>query len=122
MALSLATRHDHGWTVVSLTGEIDVTTAPRLREYLAGAQAADPGVIVDLTRVDFLDSAGLGVLVGALKRARARGGTLQLVCPCHRIRDVLTVTGLTRVFRIHDTFDGAADGARVPSEGPHHAG
>lgn len=117
MALSLATRDERGWRIVSLTGEIDVITAPRLREHLAGACAAEAGIIVDLTHVDFLDSAGIGVLVGALKRARARGRTLHLVCPRHRIREVLTATGLARVFRIHDTLDGAASGARLPPEG-----
>lgn len=107
MALSFVTRDDHGWTIVTLTGEIDVATVPRLREHLAGACACEAGIIVDLTRVDFLDSAGLGVLVGALRRARARGRTLRLVCPCDRIRYVLTRTGLTKVFRIDETLHGA---------------
>lgn len=120
MALSLATQHDRGWAVVRLTGEIDVTTAARLREYLAGVNAAEAGIVVDLTGVEFLDSAGLGVLVGALKRTRARGATMHLVCPCRRIRDVLAVTGLTRLFRIHDTLDGISDGTRARPDDPPH--
>lgn len=117
MALSLVTRTERGRAIVALAGDVDVVTAAELREHLAGVCAAEAGIIVDLTRVGFLDSAGLGVLVGALKRARARGGTLQLVCPDRRIRDVLTVTGLTREFGIHDTVDGAAGGSSAPPEG-----
>lgn len=114
MVLSLVTRDDHGWTVVSLTGEIDVVTAPRLREHLAAVCESAPRIIVDLTHVDFLDSTGLGVLVGAMKRARSRDRTLRLVCPCPQIRNVLTVTGLAEVLRIHDTLDSAADGTHNP--------
>lgn len=114
MALSLVTRDDRGWTVVSLTGEIDVATAPRLREHLAAACASAPRIIVDLTHVDFLDSAGLGVLAGAMKRARFRGRTLRLVCPCRQIRNVLVMTGLAKVFWIHDTLDDAAGGTQNP--------
>lgn len=117
MALSLVTRAERGWAVVSPAGDIDVVTAAELREHLAGVCTAETGVIVDLTRVDFVDSAGLGVLVGALKRARARGGTLQLVCTDRRIRDVLTVTGLTSVLRTHATLDGVVGGSPVPPVG-----
>lgn len=117
MALTLATRTEHGRAIVTLAGDIDVATAGELRDHLAGVCATEAWAIVDLSRVGFLDSAGLGVLVGALKRVRARGGTLQLVCPDRRIRDVFIVTGLARVFDIHDTVDGAACGSSVPPEG-----
>ncbi len=119
MALSLVTCADRGWTVVSLAGEIDVATAPRLREHLAATRASAAKIIVDLTDVGFLDSAGLGVLVGAMKRSRARGGTVRLVCPCPQIREVLSLTGVAKVFLIEETVDGAAAGRPVhPEDGP----
>src|SRR5918912_3313340 len=75
MELSLATRTVAEHTVLEVGGEVDVYTAPRLRERLV--ELVDGGardVVVDLSRVDFLDSTGLGVLVGALKRLRSAGG------------------------------------------------
>ena len=111
MELSLATRSVSDHTVLEIGGEIDVYTAPRLRERLielVGAGAKH--VVVDLGRVEFLDSTGLGVLVGGLKRVRAHDGSLRLVCTQERILKVLEITGLTKVFSIHDTVDAATAG------------
>src|SRR3712207_8032382 len=81
MELSLATRTVAEHTVLEVGGEVDVYTAPRLRERLVElVDAGARNVVVDLGRVDFLDSTGLGVLVGALKRLRAASGTFGLVC------------------------------------------
>jgi anti-sigma B factor antagonist len=64
--------------------------------------------VVDLDGVDFLDSTGLGVLVGALKRVKGdEGGVLHLVCNQARIRKVFEVTGLTKVFSLFDSVDDA---------------
>ena len=57
--------------------------------------------------VDFLDSTGLGVLVGGLKRARSHEGSLQLVCDQEKILKVFRITGLTKVFPIHASLEGA---------------
>ena len=57
--------------------------------------------------VDVLDSTGLGVLVGGLKRVRAHDGSLDLVCTQERILKIFRITGLTKVFGIHETVDGA---------------
>ena len=69
-------------------------------------------ILVDLEGVEFLDSTGLGVLVGGLKRVRSHDGDLALVCTQRRILKVLEITGLTKVFTIHDSVDAAigADG------------
>src|SRR5450631_3544177 len=64
-------------------------------------------LIVNLERVEFLDSTGLGVLVGGLKRVRAHDGSLDLVCTQERILKIFRITGLTKVFGIHDTVDEA---------------
>ncbi|TXJ03967.1 MAG: anti-sigma factor antagonist [Aeromicrobium sp.] len=106
MDLSLQERDLLGFHVVEVSGEIDVYTAPKLREAII--KAVDRGhtrLIVDIERVAFLDSTGLGVLVGALKRVRADGGSLDIVCTSDRLLRIFDITGLDRVFQIHGSVD-----------------
>jgi anti-sigma B factor antagonist len=97
-----------GIEIVDVEGEIDVYTAPRLRELLI--ELVNNGyyqLVVNMEKVEFLDSTGLGVLVGGLKRVRAHDGSLDLVCTQERILKIFRITGLTKVFGIHDTVDEA---------------
>ncbi|CAN5704577.1 anti-sigma factor antagonist BldG [soil metagenome] len=106
LGLDVSQRDD--WAVVAVTGEVDVATAPRLREQLVNLVTdGNHRIVVDLDGVDFLDSTGLGVLVGALKRVRTHDGELALVCTQLRILKVFEITGLTKVFSINDTVDEA---------------
>ncbi len=99
------------YTVVAVKGEVDVYTAPRLREKLVElVSAGQLKIVVNLEGVDFLDSTGLGVLVGGLKRLRSHEGDLGLVCTQQRILKVFEITGLTNVFAIHDSVDAAVAG------------
>ncbi len=100
---------EHGdITVLAVRGEVDVYTAPRLREKLVElVSQGKHNIAVDLEAVDFLDSTGLGVLVGGLKRLRSHDGDLSLVCTQHRILKVFEITGLTKVFTIHASVDDA---------------
>lgn len=108
MDLSLDTRSAAGWTVVAVAGEIDVYTAPNLRDRLVGLVGAGHyNLVVDLEGVDFLDSTGLGVLVGALKRVRAHQGSLRLVCTQERLLKVFRITGLAKVFAIYGSVEAA---------------
>jgi anti-sigma B factor antagonist len=93
------------FVAVVVAGEIDVLTAPRLREQLVSL--VDEGhrrIVVDLDGVEFIDSTGLGVLVGALKRAHTYNGELALVCNSARIRKGFEITGLTRVFPMYGSI------------------
>jgi anti-sigma B factor antagonist len=95
-------------TVVRVGGEIDVYTAPKLREQLVDlVNAGKFHLVVDMESVEFLDSTGLGVLVGGLKRVRAHDGSLHLVCTQERILKIFRITGLTKVFPIHNTVEEA---------------
>ena len=60
-----------------------------------------------MDKVEFVDSTGLGVLVGGLKRVRAHDGSLDLVCTRERMLRIFRITGLTKVFGIHQTVDQA---------------
>ena len=112
MELSLSTRTVGDHAVLEVGGEVDVYTAPRLRERLVElVEAGARSVVVDLSRVEFLDSTGLGVLVGALKRLRAAGGSLALVCGHERLLKIFRITALDRVFALYDTVDAATSAA-----------
>ncbi|BBH65718.1 anti-sigma-B factor antagonist [Actinoplanes sp. OR16] len=110
MELSLADRTVAGHTVLEVGGEVDVYTAPRLRERLI--ELVDAGardVVVDLERVEFLDSTGLGVLVGALKRLRTAHGTFGLVCAKEPLLKIFRITALDQVFPIFPTVEAATE-------------
>ena len=83
--------------VLQVTGEVDVYTAPMLREQMRELSAKGAvHLIADLGQVGFLDSTGLGTLVGGLKRLREAGGSLALVISTPRILRILQITGLTK--------------------------
>ncbi len=91
--------------VIAVSGEIDVATAPQLRECLHRVVArGESTIVIDLLGVSFLDSTALGVLVGALKRCRELGGELLLVVADPRIVKIFEITGLTGVFTIADSL------------------
>ena len=108
MDLKLGHYSKDGIEVIDVAGTIDIYTAPRLRELLIDLVSTnDYQLIVNLERVEFLDSTGLGVLVGGLQRVRAHDGSLDLVCTQERILKIFRITGLTKVFGIHQTVDQA---------------
>jgi anti-sigma B factor antagonist len=101
---------DDDLTVINVEGEIDVYTAPKLREKLIDlVNKGKYHLLVDMEKVEFLDSTGLGVLVGGLKRVRAHDGSLELVCTQERILKIFRITGLTKVFGILDSVDDARE-------------
>jgi anti-sigma B factor antagonist len=110
MELSLTTRTVGEHTVLEVGGEVDVYTAPRLRERLIELiEGGARRVVVDLDRVDFLDSTGLGVLVGALKRLRSVGGSFALVCDKEPLLKIFRITALDQVFPLHPTVEAAVE-------------
>lgn len=108
MELSVSRRSVGGVPVVSVSGEVDVYSAPALKENLAELQSSGANsIVVDLSDVAFLDSTGLGALVEARAATTEAGGALPLVCNHERILKLFTITGLDGVFSIHATVDDA---------------
>ena len=108
MDLKLGHHAQDGIEVIDVQGEIDMYTAPRLRELLIDLVGKGSyQLVVNLDKVGFLDSTGLGVLVGGLKRVRAYDGSLDLVCTQPRILKIFRIAGLTEVFGIYQTVDQA---------------
>ena len=103
---------DHnGIPVLTVRGEVDVSTAPELRERLMLlAERGCTTAVVDLSDVSFVDSTALGVLVSGVKRLRSAGGELNLVITQPHITKVFDITGLTEVFSIYPTLDAAVAG------------
>jgi anti-sigma B factor antagonist len=105
--LAITIRREGGVVIVAVTGEIDISTVTRLRECLLELAGSGGTLIVDLNRVTFIDSAGLGALVGAARRAAAHGGSLHAVCARPQTRKLLWLTGVDRRIPLAATVDGA---------------
>lgn len=101
-----------GHTLVTVTGELDVFTAPRLRQVLFDtALCSQPRIVVDLDGVSFMDSTGVGTLVAARRWVGSRDLELVLVCSAGPVMRLLEIVGLQKVFEIHETADAAIAGA-----------
>jgi anti-sigma B factor antagonist len=95
-------RLDGGRGLIVLTGEVDIYTAPRFKEDLLAL--IDDGVtdiLVDLMRVEFIDSTALGVLIGGVKRLHPLGGRLLLIAGPRPVLKILAITGLDQVFSVY---------------------
>jgi anti-sigma B factor antagonist len=106
--------------VLAVRGEIDLFTAPELKQVLAESiEAGRHRIIVDLTETTFLDSTALGVLIGAVKRLRGRHGALAIVNVDENIAKTFEITGLDQIFTILSTRDEAVEavGAAHDSSG-----
>lgn len=111
MDLSIQVVERSGRTVLLLAGELDVASAPALRRHLVEVLADGPvDLVADLSGVSFIDSSGLGILVGGVRRTRARGGDLVLCGLEGNVRDVVELTGLDRAFTVRATLEEALAG------------
>ena len=106
--LRVVARSERGCTVLEISGELDIYTAQRLRAALVDHTEADGHrLVLDLSELTFIDSSGLGVLVGAFKQARLKGGALVLAGPRGQLLKILNVTGLDKVFPVRPDLAGA---------------
>jgi anti-sigma B factor antagonist len=118
MELQLRIYESGGATVVAVSGDIELHSAPKLREELRHVcELENPCCVVDMSGVPFIDSTGVGVLVGALKRAREHGGNLTIACPQVRVRRVFEITGLLGALPIYDSVEVAQSSCSLELSG-----
>ncbi|MBQ7528799.1 STAS domain-containing protein [bacterium] len=99
--------------LVSLSGEIDVYTSPKVKETInALIEGGSYNLIINLEQVRYIDSTGLGVLIGALKKVREHEGNIYLVCVDQQIKKVFTITGLVKIFKIFENNEEAISSFR----------
>jgi anti-sigma B factor antagonist len=110
--LSIDLKNDSGGTLLfKLRGSLDLATAPTVRAALSDAtEKGSNNLIVDLTQLEFLDSTGLGVLIGAHRRAAEHGGTFKLIVSNGPISRLLNITGLIAVFAVYHSVEDARSG------------
>ena len=117
--LHLGYRLDAGVAVVTVTGEVDVVTCGVLRDGLLRAltDGNGCGLVVNLAEVSFLDSTGLGVLVGVWHRVEASGGRLAVAAPSRQVRSALNTAGLTKALSVYDLEADGVRACRHPAAG-----
>ncbi len=104
--------------LVAVSGEIDLFTAPEFKQHMsAPIDAGCANLVVDLSATTFIDSSSLGVLIGAHRRLKLRGGSLVVVCDNEAIVKTFRITGLDGVFTLAASLDDALDGDAVSSAG-----
>jgi anti-sigma B factor antagonist len=109
--MDLNTDTRDGFAVIALGGRLTATGAPLLRNAVSDLIAAGHSrIVIDMGAVQFVDSSGLGALVGGLKSARVAGGDLRIAAVPDVVRTVLNLTNLDRVLRDYPTPESAFDG------------
>ena len=102
--------------VVAVTGEIDLFTAPEFKQRMSGLiDAGRSRLVVDLSETTFIDSSSLGVLIGAHRRLKLRGGALLVVCGGEAIAKTFKITGLDGVFTLAPSVDAALSDDAAPA-------
>jgi anti-sigma B factor antagonist len=105
---SIEDRQVDGVHVVSVSGEVDLFTAPEFKQrVMAPIGAGVDHVVVDLMETTFIDSSSLGVLIGAHRRLKSRGGRLVVACAEDAIVKTFRITGLDTVFTLTDSVEAA---------------
>jgi anti-sigma B factor antagonist len=114
--LSLSENTVDSQTIVHVRGEVDVHSAPQLRDRLTDViDGGKKSIVVDLSRLDFIDSTGLGALVAALNHAKGTDAALRVVCSSERVLKLFRITGLDEVFSIYTTVPLAVAAGSKPT-------
>ncbi len=118
MPLDLDHRTEDGVDIVTVSGDLDVYTASRLREMVTDLdqRCQRRWLVLDLAGCGFLDNTGLGVIVGAFRRAREAGGSLAVAGARESVSKMFALTGLTKLFPMHWSADDAARALREQME------
>lgn len=116
MDLKITVRREGNVAVIDLAGEVDAYTSSRFREVMLDViEGGTSRIVVSMRNVDYIDSSGLGALVGGLKRISERSGKIVLVCEKPQVRKVFEITGLEKVFQIFESEKDAVAAAGEPA-------
>lgn len=109
--MNIEQRDSANAVVLAVEGRLTAAVAPQLRTAVSDLVAAGrTRLVVDLAKVDFIDSSGLGALIGALKATRVAGGDLRIAAAGEQVRQVLRLTNLDRVLHVYPDAEGAFEG------------
>jgi anti-sigma B factor antagonist len=105
--LDIEVHQGDGYVICRPVGELDAFTVSQFRQSLAEL-ASSPRLLIDMSRVPFVDSAGLGALIGGIRRARELGGDVAVACNRPTLTRLLKTTGFDRIVTVAETIDAAA--------------
>lgn len=112
--LDIQLENGDGYVVCRPVGELDAFTVSQFRQSLAEL-ASNPRILIDMSGVPFVDSAGLGALIGGIRRARELGGDVAVACNRPTLTRLLHTTGFDRIVTVTETVDAAAAALLEPS-------
>lgn len=108
MDFELQVGEQAGRAVLTVAGDLDVQSAPQLRDRISELlDAGSTELVVDLRPAEFIDSSGLSAMVAGLKEVKEHGGDMAVVCPQGKIRRVIEIVALDQVFALYDSVDEA---------------
>ena len=111
--LEIEVEETGSYTLCRPVGELDAYTVTDFRQSL-GELAARPAVVIDLSEVPFMDSAGLGALIGGIRRARENGGEVAVACSRPTLTRLLHTTGFDRIVPVTETLEAAVEAVASP--------
>lgn len=115
VVLEIQVEHPGPYSLCRPVGELDAYTVGEFREALSGLASSDR-LLIDLSEVPFMDSAGLGALIGGIRRAREAGGDVAVACSRPTLTRLLHTTGFDRIVSVTETVEGAAEALAAPPE------
>ena len=112
--LDIQLENGDGYVICRPVGELDAFTVSQFRQSLAEL-ASNPRILIDMSGVPFVDSAGLGALIGGIRRARELGGDVAVACSRPTLTRLLHTTGFDRIVTVTETVESAAAALLEPS-------
>ena len=113
--LDIQTEQADGYTICRPVGELDALTVSQFRQALAEL-ASNHRLLIDMSGVPFVDSAGLGALIGGIRRARELGGDVAVACSRPTLTRLLRTTGFDRIVTVVETVEEAAAALQQPTQ------
>jgi len=109
MNVNLIIDKKENYVIINIEGEVDTYTSPKVKSDILKEIEDYKNVIISMEKVKFIDSTGLGVLIGVLKKVKEKEGKLIIISPNSYINQIFEITGLFKVFKIVNSINEAID-------------